>query len=700
MTHPQEWPSGKPFTTAQKDAITGWMRQFIVMPSYDRAFEWFKWTYEESLSGDFMKQLLAEYQLGERGQTSLPGFGLPFDDMPDSEEHFPMFTIESSNEMGLGEWAANTLSIRETCILYIVNSITDKPEWWVKVKNPEIVAKWKAEALAADWSFINIFADMSEAMFDSAICELERKADLYEQTGLIPVFDYSACVVKDDKLLTDDLITELKAAVSSFENVPDAKKDWHPGSNNQVLDLVHPSLWPIVYGRTRILPDKQISIADCLDHAGLGVVIPRPFHPDRDDPYRQIHTYSDKFQWLPCNVAIKDGTAKIESYINNAHPRIHADLYPVIEKFIAKSLPALDLVYRWPNDYDTQRIREHQAQHACIIEDSCRSCYPQACPERYINAQSPEEFDALLKRQLSGEVHEEDDPRGDHGEMWDIDVDEKDINDPRLKWFIATHPMALTPDLRLPKLPLGKLGCFENFSRLQFIVKLANIHLTPENPTYEGGSWHVEGMRNEHICATALYYYDSDNITDSHLDFRTNANREDLSMELSHEQSDDLSIQRVLNIDTSGPAVQEIGGVNTRQGRALFFPNVYQHRVRDFKLADPTRPGHRKILALFLVDPKIPVISSANVPPQQLDWWANETGMGSMPHQENTLDKQQLSGKNVLPPELAAMVADNVEFPISLDAAKAIREELMAERKVFVQGSQRSEYNEWSFCEH
>lgn len=30
---------------------------------------------------------------------------------------------------------------------------------------------------------------------------------------------------------------------------------------------------------------------------------------------------------------------------------------------------------------------------------------------------------------------------------------------------------------------------------LQIIVKLANIHLTPENPTYEGGTWHVEGQQ-------------------------------------------------------------------------------------------------------------------------------------------------------------------------------------------------------------
>lgn len=40
------------------------------------------------------------------------------------------------------------------------------------------------------------------------------------------------------------------------------------------------------------------------------------------------------------------------------------------------------------------------------------------------------------------------------------------------------------------------------------------------------------------------------------------------------------------------------------------------------KLQDPSRPGHRRFLALWLVDPHVRVISTANVPPQQQDWWA------------------------------------------------------------------------------
>ena len=36
-------------------------------------------------------------------------------------------------------------------------------------------------------------------------------------------------------------------------------------------------------------------------------------------------------------------------------------------------------------------------------------------------------------------------------------------------------------------------------SGLQIIVKLANIQLTPENPSYEGEPWHVEGLLVSHI---------------------------------------------------------------------------------------------------------------------------------------------------------------------------------------------------------
>lgn len=71
---------------------------------------------------------------------------------------------------------------------------------------------------------------------------------------------------------------------------------------------------------------------------------------------------------------------------------------------------------------------------------------------------------------------------------------------------------------------------------LQVIVKLSSIELTPEKPEYEGGNYHIEGMLNEHIAATALYYYDVENVTESRISFRTGAELD--SMQMRYEQGE------------------------------------------------------------------------------------------------------------------------------------------------------------------
>src|SRR3984957_8553925 len=72
-------------------------------------------------------------------------------------------------------------------------------------------------------------------------------------------------------------------------------------------------------------------------------------------------------------------------------------------------------------------------------------------------------------------------------------------------------------------------------------------------------------------------------------------------------------------ISRSTPLVQPLSSVITKQGRCLAFPNVYQRQVSPFELVDKTKPGHRKILVFFLVNPQVvdSVPSTLNVPPQQ-----------------------------------------------------------------------------------
>jgi hypothetical protein len=64
---------------------------------------------------------------------------------------------------------------------------------------------------------------------------------------------------------------------------------------------------------------------------------------------------------------------------------------------------------------------------------------------------------------------------------------------------------------------------------------------------------------------------------------------------------------------------------------------------------------------------------------------------------------QGLEGKlDQLPPELRHQVMTDVgDFPISLEEAKGIRQELMDERRAFVKDvNDMYEEEEFSFCEH
>ncbi|KAL3962851.1 WD40 repeat 2 [Purpureocillium lilacinum] len=628
-----------------------------------------------------------------------PGFGLPLDWLP-AKGRFPILmsppkpSVYGGWDNGDGqEWSAATLLIREACMLKLVDDLTDKPEWWRKIRDPEIVAKWKAEALAMDWQAYRQYADFTPNMVDACFDEIRRKAELYEKTGLTPVYDYTVAAIKSDKLMSEDLRLELIAGVKALEDVPDEKKDWHPGSDGKVLDLVHPSLWPLVYGRTRVLSDRRVPLSDSLAYSGLGDVIPAPDpeHNKSRIPSRRwgrgdddVSAYSTRFQWLPCDVSLDgQGNATIDSYINNLHPVEHAGLYPIIQRFIQASLPAWNLLYTWPDHLSFQRLTTTRAGPICTTPDICGEhyeCRPSARPL------GPEE-----------EPREEDEEYED-----DYETSPRGVLDQQ--WFSETHAMDL-PDAYVPppdaadkEDPKNRVfpvtsddvktsGFFHDARRVQVIVKLANIHLTPDKPTYDGGSWHIEGQLNEHICATALFYYDSENITTSRLSFRTPANSEELSTDLDYAQSDSRSIHRTFAMrPDSESTIQDVGSVLTTQGRAVFFPNLYMHRVEPFRLADPRLPGHRKILALFLVDPAVPVVSTANVPPQQRHWWKGE---------------DHIRRSSRLPPELTSMVLDNVDYFVDEDEAKKLRGELMAERTAMQEATDGALNNiEFNFCEH
>ncbi|OQD81853.1 hypothetical protein PENANT_c025G01356 [Penicillium antarcticum] len=538
----------------------------------------------------------------------LPGFTLPLTYTPGSEDDAdPLFPTALDEEA----W--------EILMMRLMNTITDKPEWDQKVYNEQITNKWRQEVAQSG-------QDVTEIMMDWVIKELQWKAEVLQNEGLTYVFDIG--VIKSDTAISEALKHELVEAVAPFDNVPEEQKDYHPGTNKKVVDLVHQSLFPVVYGHTHILRDKIIGLEDCLSSVGQGELLP---------VYDKGRTtkYSRKFQWLPCDVELlENDECRITSYISNAHPIEHRALYGAVEKIIARAIPLWNKSLTLPS-YDVgQRISYFEVE--------------------YLEHKDPKPAESDFE---------------DQEEYWE-----------KCEKWEATQPIKQpepygrfkAPDYQEPG-NWTDLRSEYRESGLQVIVKLANIELTPENPEYEGGSWHIEGQLNEHICATAIYYYDCENITESMLCFRGRGNDEAL-MDLGYEQNRHEFLQQVYGFsgegsyDTKG-TTQELGGVVCKEGRLLTFPNVVQHRVSPFSLADRSKPGHRKIIALFLVDPHIRIISSANVPPQREDWGFER---------ERTVDGL-LSSK--LPVELQYMVRKDLpKNYMTMDEAKQYRLELMEER--------------------
>ncbi|MFJ6834310.1 DUF4246 domain-containing protein [Streptomyces sp. NPDC091209] len=502
--------------------------------------------------------------------TELPAFPLPF---------------QASRSISF----ATPRTLRELQMMQCSAHIRAKPAWFDKRNDADIVARWTHEAVTQG---------LTEAQVSYVLAELAHYAALRDgRTGV----EVSAVdgVWQSDTLVDDKLRSRLREAVRVLEQVPEAELDWHPGSDGQVLDLVHPSLFCLVRGVSG--------------------------GPERawQNPTNRYSKYefSEKFQWLPTDVDVRDdGDVTFRSYVNNVHPETHRELASVLPDLFACLRPLLENV-----------LTDLHHPRPLRIEADPYGWYESREPE-YPDKSS---FD-------DGEAYEE------AVRAWEEAHD---------RWWESRRPtIPDAPAFTPPELPEESARVDLRGRRLQVIVKLATIHLTPDKPEYPGGSWHVEGMLNERIVSTGIYYWDSENITESRLSFRAALD------DPNYEQNDDNGLREVYGLENEDALNQMLGSASTPAGRCLAFPNVLQHRVGSFRLMDHTRPGHRKILAFFLVDPSEEITSTSDVPPQQP--WSEASTM-------------------------------------TLEQAKSYREQLMQERKFFVDEHNEQLYErEFSLCEH
>ncbi|KAF7328720.1 hypothetical protein MVEN_02500600 [Mycena venus] len=517
-------------------------------------------------------------------------------------------------------------------------TLRSKPEWQRKSADPEILSKWRKEVLEQQESGdLDLDEKLTEKMVDYVLSELTGYAKIADpergiERGCFDAIWYS------DRLLSDDIAQRLKSAVTVLEDVPEAKKDWHPGSNGQVLDLVHPSLYCVVYGRTHaFLPDKPHVLANLLP-----VTVPIL---DADE-----WTISRTFCWMPSDFTVlADGSVKLLSpYINNLHPEKHQPLYRIIEDVLTGFIPMFERV-----------LGEIERKNKVALKYSGR-----------IGAADGVEC-----------IWSE--------EGWDTPSPPEELEEAEQQKYLDSKKTLPEANIYAGELESALSPISLRERTIQCIVKLANIHLTPEQPEYAGGSWHVEGMANEHVVASGIYYYDEENITESRLSFRVATGQP-----VYHKQSDSECMRTLYGIDAQDECVQEIGSMVTKAGRALSWPNLFQHSVSSFKLTDPSKPGHRKILAIFLVDPTVdPIASATDVPPQQAEWAADALQDAA---------KKPESFVSRVPQELVDLIKGHLPTTfMTLQEAEAYRLTLMEERTAFVQTHSDTAFGvTFNMCEH
>lgn len=128
---------------------------------------------------------------------------------------------------------------------------------------------------------------------------------------------------------------------------------------------------------------------------------------------------------------------------------------------------------------------------------------------------------------------------------------------------------------------------------------------------------------------------------------------------------------------------------------------MYQHQVQPFELVDKSKPGHRKIIVFFLVDPALesPRPSTSNVPPQQENWM--RTLLVQIADDLRTRSRGRWSGLGVLPVEVLDMIVDQADWLMTREEAESVRLELMDERGGMIKVNNDNVFCPgFNLCEH
>ncbi|KAL8763529.1 MAG: hypothetical protein Q9194_007315 [Teloschistes cf. exilis] len=215
---------------------------------------------------------------------------------------------------------------------------------------------------------------------------------------------------------------------------------------------------------------------------------------------------------------------------------------------------------------------------------------------------------------------------------------------------------------------------------VQMVLQVREIDLTPDHPKCDSQEWHVQGQTNERICATASYIYSISNISSSStsnspptLSFRRKIFPEEAIAAKGEIRSPPF-LPEIYGAKHGEPIIQRLGDVALRENRVVVWPNVFPTKVNPFELEEKSKEGRLSMLTLHLIDHNRRIMSTAMVPCQRRDWWAEAV--------RHIIDSM---GEDA--------------YPMSMLEGKRIRRQFLKERKEFrMKHTEAMEgYEEWDF---